>query len=358
MAMLGIQFGWGLQMANMSAIYESLGAKPEEIGLLWLAAPMSGLLVQPVVGALSDGTWGVLGRRRPYILLGGIMSSLGLYMMPSAGSVMYAALLLWIVDVSINVSMEPMRALVADTLKEEERTAGYVMQSVMIGLGACLSSGLPYILSRLGVSGSRGGIPVTVKYSYQIGAIVFLVAVLWTVVSSQESAPVKQSHRHIWQEIITALSNMPKTMKRLAVVQMCTWLGLFCMWLFFGIAIARHVFGASDTTSAEYRAGVEWGGVCFGVYSIVCFLVAFLLPQAARLTSHKTVHSIALGLGGVRISFSLLDRKSIPASFVYGRSRDSLGIDFVYAVRYAVECAACRPYGSVLGGLQFFYSHS
>src|SRR5688572_25169931 len=151
---LGIQFGWGLQLANMSAVYERLGARPDEVPLLWLAAPTTGLLVQPIIGALSDRTWGPLGRRRPYFLVGAILSSIALFFMPTSTSLWMAASLLWILDASINVSMEPFRAFVADKLPPEQRTRGFVMQSLMIGVGASLANALPYILGRAGVTGS------------------------------------------------------------------------------------------------------------------------------------------------------------------------------------------------------------
>src|SRR5919201_3207543 len=170
---LGIQFGWGLQLANMSAIYERLGARPDEVPLLWLAAPVTGLVVQPIIGALSDRTWGRLGRRRPYFLAGAILSSVALFFMPTSSALWMAAGLLWILDASINISMEPFRAFVADKLDASQRTAGFVMQSFFIGVGASLANAMPLLLSRLGVSGSTAsGIPHSVKYSFQIGAAV------------------------------------------------------------------------------------------------------------------------------------------------------------------------------------------
>ncbi len=187
---LGIQFGWGLQLANMSAVYERLGASPEQVPGLWLAAPLTGLLVQPIVGALSDRTWGRLGRRRPYFLAGSILASIALFIMPMSTSLWMAATLLWVLDASINVSMEPFRAFVADKLDVSQRTAGFVMQSLFIGIGASLANALPFILSNFGVSGSTAsGIPLTVKYSFQAGAVVFLLAVLWTVFTTTEFPP-------------------------------------------------------------------------------------------------------------------------------------------------------------------------
>src|SRR5467141_3666708 len=187
---LGIQFGWGLQMANMSAIYEYLGARADQIPILWLAAPLTGLIVQPIIGHASDRTWGRLGRRRPYFLTGAILSSIALFVMPTSSALWMAASLLWILDGSINISMEPFRAFVADKLAVSQRTAGFVMQSFFIGVGASLANALPFMLSRLGVTGSTpSGIPLSVKYSFQIGAVVFLLAVIWTVVTTDEFPP-------------------------------------------------------------------------------------------------------------------------------------------------------------------------
>jgi maltose/moltooligosaccharide transporter len=309
---LGIQFGWGLQLANMSAVYEKLGARPEEVPLLWLAAPMTGLLVQPIVGVLSDNTWGPLGRRRPYFLIGAILSSIALFLMPTSTTLWMAATLLWILDASINISMEPFRAFVADKLDNEQRTAGFVMQSFFIGIGASLANALPLLLRTLGVEGTTAsGIPLTVKYAFQLGALVFLLAVVWTVVTTREDPPAdmeawrrRKAERRLpiielFREIGGAIRQMPTTMRQLALVQVFTWLGLFCMWMFFVPATARHVFGAVDPQSALYTRGMEWGGFAFSFYSITCFAVAFALPVLARRLGRKTVHAIALTCGGI-----------------------------------------------------------
>ncbi len=308
---LGIQFGWGLQLANMSAVYERLGAKPDEVPLLWLAAPLTGLIVQPIIGALSDRTWGRLGRRRPYFLTGAILASIALFFMPTSTSLWMAASLLWILDGSINISMEPFRAFVADKLVASQRTAGFVMQSLMIGIGASFANALPWALGKLGVVGSTAsGIPLTVKYSFQAGAVVFLICVLWTVITTDEFPPEdmeafrrakaeKNGVGAMVTEVVHAVRDMPATMKQLAVVQLFTWLGLFCMWIFFVPATARHVFGAVDVKSDLYEQGAAWGGTVFAFYSITCFLVALVLPRLAAATSRKAVHTGALLCGAV-----------------------------------------------------------
>src|SRR6202161_3261386 len=189
---LGIQFGWGLQMANMSAIYEYLGARADQIPILWLAAPLTGLIVQPLIGHASDHTWGPLGRRRPYFLTGAILSSLALLMMPKCGALWMAAGLLWILDASINISMEPFRAFVADILPEEQRTRGFAMQSLMIGLGSVLAFCLPWLLHNvvhLPADTVFHAIPRTVRVAFYVGSVAFLGAVLWTIFTTQEYPP-------------------------------------------------------------------------------------------------------------------------------------------------------------------------
>jgi maltose/moltooligosaccharide transporter len=309
----GIQFGWGLQMANMSAIYEYLGARADQIPILWLAAPLTGLIVQPIIGHASDHTWGRLGRRRPYFLTGAILSSLALILMPRSSVLWMAAGLLWILDASINISMEPFRAFVADLLPESQRTRGFAMQSLLIGLGAVIASALPWALTNwfhLGKGAGGHAIPQTVRLSFFIGASVFFAAVLWTIVTTKEYPPedleafrrMKTERRGLAanaRDILDSIAGMPKTMRQLAPVQILTWLGLFCMWLYFPVAVARNVFAAPDTASPLYSAGVEWGGICFGLYSAVCFAFSFFLPGLARTLGRKHTHSLCLVAGGV-----------------------------------------------------------
>ena len=309
---LGIQFGWGLQMANMSAIYEYLGASPDQIPMLWLAAPLTGLVVQPIIGSMSDRTWGRLGRRRPYFLVGALLSSLALCFMPNSSSLWMAAGLLWILDASINVSMEPFRAFVADLLPEDQRTRGFAMQSFFIGLGAVVASALPWLFTNvfgLVSEAAPGVIPLNVRLSFYAGAVAFLGAVLVTIVTTREYPPddVEVFRRQRAErsglangarEIAAAVAEMPDIMKQLSLVQMCTWFGLFCMWLYFPVAVARNVFGATDESSPLYREGVEWAGLCFGMYSLVCFLFSFALPELAARVGRRATHSLCLALGG------------------------------------------------------------
>ena len=363
---LGIQFGWGLQLANMSAVYEKLGARPDQVPLLWLAAPVTGLLVQPIIGVMSDRTWGRLGRRRPYFLVGAILASIALFFMPTSGTLWMAAGLLWILDASVNVSMEPFRAFVADKLNVSQRTAGYVMQSFFIGVGASLANALPLFLSWMGVSGNTAsGIPLSVKYAFQIGAVVFLLAVLWTVFTTGEYPPedmeafererrTRRGLGAVFSEIGSALREMPATMKQLAVVQVFTWLGLFCMWLFFVPATARHVFGASDPRSELYTTGIEWGGFAFAFYSITCFIVALALPKLAAATSRKTVHTASLICGGL----ALLSVYLIHDKYVLLLSMVGVGIAWasILSMPYAILSTAlpAQRMGVYMGVFNFF----
>jgi len=253
----GIQFGWGLQMANMSAIYQYLGAKDADIAPLWVAAPLTGLIVQPIVGYFSDRTWGKLGRRRPYFLVGAILASLALIAMPNSGTVWMAAGLLWILDASINITMEPFRAFVGDLLPKEQRKSGFAVQSLLIGLGAVLSSALPFVLTNaLGVGKEatvESAIPPAVRFAFYIGSAVFFAAVLYTILTTKEYPPedlgrfqkLKEQSGglvHAVREIFSGITSMPKAMQQLAMVQFFTWFALFCMWLYFSPAVGKGVF--------------------------------------------------------------------------------------------------------------------
>lgn len=365
----GIQFGWGLQMANMSAIYEYLGARPDQIPLLWLAAPLTGLIVQPIIGHLSDHTWGRLGRRRPYFLFGAILSSLALLAMPNSSALWMAAGLLWMLDASINISMEPFRAFVADLLPESQRTQGFAMQSLFIGLGAVIASALPWLLAHAlkvsSATSAAAAIPATVRFSFYLGSAVFLAAVLWTVATTREYPPDdlealrqgKASGGGIAagaREILASIAEMPRTMRQLAPVQIATWLGLFCMWLYFPVAVAYHVFGATDPQSPAYAEGVAWGGVCFGMYSAVCFVFAFALPPLARALSRRRAHGLCLLAGAA----GLLSVAVIHNKYLLLASMAGVGIAWAstLAMPYAMLAGSLPPkkVGVYMGIFNFF----
>ena len=363
----GIQFGWGLQMANMSSIYEYLHASADQIPMLWLAAPLTGLIVQPIIGHMSDRTWGRLGRRRPYFLTGAVLSTLALLAMPNAGTLWMAAGLLWILDASINISMEPFRAFVADLLPERQRSEGFAMQSLFIGLGAVIASALPYLLTKVFHVGEYGvgyAIPFAVRLSFYIGAAVFLSAVLWTIFTTKEHPPenmeefrrIKSKNHGLMvsaREIARDFVLMPDTMRRLAAVQICTWLGLFCMWLYFPVAVARNVFGAADTSSPLYGSGVEWGGVCFAMYSAVCFAFSFVLPRLANAFGRKLTHAMCLLCGAA----GLLSVGVIHDKYFLLLSMVGVGIAWasILAMPYAILAGAlpAEKMGTYMGIFNF-----
>jgi maltose/moltooligosaccharide transporter len=358
----GIQFGWGLQMANMSAIYEYLGASADQIPMLWLAAPLTGLIVQPIIGHLSDHTWGRLGRRRPYFLLGAILSTMALILMPNSSSLWMAAGLLWILDASINISMEPFRAFVADLLPESQRTEGFAMQSLFIGLGAVIASALPWILARTArgaIEGAAHTIPATVRWSFYAGSAVFLAAVLWTIVTTSEYPPEEAPRLGGGiaagaREILANIATMPRTMRQLAWVQVMTWLGLFCMWLYFPVAVAHHVMGAADPRSPLYEEGVQWGGVCFAVYSAVCFAFSFALQPLARRLSRRRTHGLCLLAGAL----GLLSVAVIHDRYLLLLSMVGVGIAWAstLSMPYAMLAGALPPQktGVYMGIFNFF----
>jgi maltose/moltooligosaccharide transporter len=312
---LGIQFGFALQNGNASRILGIFGADVEHLSWFWLAAPLTGMIVQPLIGHYSDRTWTLLGRRRPYFLAGAILASTALVFMPNAGLLvnllppLYAgAGILMIMDASFNVSMEPFRALVADMLPSDQRTLGFSVQTFLIGIGAVIGSWLPLIFAEIfGVQKEAPGIvPFNVTLSFYIGASVFLIAILWTVITTKEYPPTpgdtEQTHsgKGILQ-IFSDFAAMPKTMKQLGVVQFFSWFALFSMWVFSTPAIATHVYGLSieDTSSVAYQKAGNWVGGLFGIYNGVSAVYALLLPFIALKIGRKLTHSVSLTAGGI-----------------------------------------------------------
>jgi maltose/moltooligosaccharide transporter len=366
---LGIQFGWALQMANMSAIYEYLGADAHQIPMLWLAAPLTGLFVQPIIGHMSDRTWNRLGRRRPYFLVGALLASFALIAMPNSGTLWMAAGLLWVMDASINISMEPFRAFVADLLPPEQRTRGYAMQALFIGLGAVIASMLPWLLYNIFPVDSDGGtagktIPVAVKLAFYVGAFSFLAAVLWTIFTTSEYPPddleafkqMKAEQAGVGaavSEIFHDLLAMPQTMRRLALVQMFTWLGLFCMWLYFGVAVARNIFGGAPGTAA-YAQGIAWAGNCYAMYSAVCFAFSFALPTVAERLGRKLTHGLCLLMGAI----GLLSVAFISSKYLLLLSMVGVGVAWasILSMPYSILAGALPPgkTGIYMGIFNFF----
>ena len=311
---LGIQFGWSLQMANMSPIYKSLGADADKIPILWLAAPMTGLLVQPVIGYWSDRTWTPLGRRRPYFLVGAILASLALFLMPQSSTLWMAAGLLWVLDASINISMEPFRAFVVDMLPEKQHSRGFTFQSFMIGVGAVIASALPWIMTNwLHISeGKEDRITPSLVYSFYTGAIVLLIAVLYTVFTTKPYPPAdmeefkkfqqKASLKDMFREIFGSVTHMPKVMRQVALVQFFTWAGLFLMFFYYSSAVAEVIFHGRPEiegirASPAYDKGVEFAGLTLSFYNLITFLTAFIIGRLATKVGNQRTHFLCLLLG-------------------------------------------------------------
>lgn len=369
---LGIQFGWGLQMANMSAIYTFLGARPEQLSLLWIAAPLTGLIVQPIVGYLSDRTWNGLGRRRPYFLVGAIIASFALIAMPNSAFLWMAVGLLWILDASINITMEPFRAFVADKLPPEQRKTGFAMQSLFIGLGAVIASALPWVLSNqfgMSMEAEEGTIPAAIKLAFYIGAGAFFFAVMVTILTTPEYPPEdmeaflreKEATRGFWRgvrEIFAGIAAMPKVMRQLAAVQFFTWLGLFAMWIYFSVSVGVHFYGGlADGTDEQrklFSEGVAWAGLCFAAYNAVCFVFSFAIMGLARKFSAKAIHILCLLCGAVGLGSVMLftDPKLLLLSMT------GVGIAWasILSMPYAMLSGAVDPkkMGLYMGIFNFF----
>ncbi len=350
----GIQFGFALQNANVSRIFQTLGADIDKIGFLWVAAPLTGLLVQPIIGYMSDRTWHrKWGRRRPFFFIGSVLASIALFLMPQSTMLWMAAVLLWILDASINISMEPFRAFVGDKLTSAQRTTGFATQTFFIGLGAVIASLLPYIFTNvfhISNTAPAGQIGDSVKYSFYIGAVVFFVSVLWTVLTSDELPPENieewkqekaQSKGLIVavKEITKGIFSMPRTMAQLAVVQFFTWVGFYCMWLYTTAAIAQNAYGTIDTTSKAFQDAGDWVGVMFMVYSAVSAITAFLLPILAKKIRRKYTHMLCLIIGGTGL-----------VSMVFIKSPGLLLLPMI-AVGLAWASTLTMPYSILAGAL-------
>jgi maltose/moltooligosaccharide transporter len=327
---LGIQFGFALQNSNASGILRNYGADVEHLSWFWLAAPVVGLIVQPIVGHYSDRTWTKLGRRRPFFLVGAILSASALALMPNANILsaiapllLVAAGFLMIMDACFNLAMEPFRALVADNLPDSQRTQGFGIQTFLIGVGAVIGSWLPYILNNwFGISkdAPEGVVGDNVKWSFYFGSMVFIATILLTVFKTKEYPPKEYAEYHGRNEeehaglssIFRDFAKMPRTMRQLGLVQFFSWFALFGMWVFTTDSIATHIFHLpiDDKSSDQYREAQQWTGVIFGVYNGVSALYALALPFVARNFGRKKTHALSLIIGGIGlISFFFAPNK-------------------------------------------------
>ncbi|MGO3236698.1 MAG: MFS transporter [Psychroflexus halocasei] len=383
---LGIQMGFALQNANASRILQNFGADVSHLSWFWIIAPLMGLIVQPIVGHYSDQTWTKLGRRRPYFLVGAVLASVGLVLMPQADifiafmpALWVGAGMLMIMDASFNIAMEPFRALVADNLRSEQRTLGFSIQTVLIGIGAVIGSFLPYALSNyFGVSNEApaGSVPTHLILSFIIGAIVLIISILITVFTTKEYSPeemkaiekakaeadevdyiedeeIKESKL---SDIFTDFVKMPETMRQLSWVQFFSWFALFGLWVFSVPAIAQHYYGLApdDASSEAFNEAGDWVGVLFSVYNLVSVFVVLSLPKIAKYFGRKKTHAYALFIGG----FSLLSIYFLPNENWLILSMIGIGVAWasILAMPYAILAGSINPkkMGVYMGIFNFF----
>ena len=320
----GLQFSFGLQQANMGPIYGFLGADEATMPLLWLAGPMTGLIIQPIVGAMSDRTNSRHGRRTPYFLIGAIICSISLFFMPYSPALWVAASLLWILDAGNNITMEPYRAYVADRLTREQRSVGFLTQSAFTGLAQTLSYLAPTLLTSIVAKDvlDANGIPVIVRIAFIIGAILSISTIVWSVwrvpelpLTDDEKALLEQRPMTVTAtlaEIVDAIREMPKPMRQLALAMLCQWYAMFAYWQYITFAVGRSIYGTSDPTSAAFRDATLTTQQAGALYNFVAFLGALLLiPIIARLGARLT-HAACLTASG--IAMLLLPGADTPAA--------------------------------------------
>ena len=313
----GVQFSFGLQQSNMSAIYRYLGAKEAELPMLWLAGPVTGLQVQPVIGAISDGTWSPkFGRRKPFFLIGALIASLALIAMPFSSSIWMAASLLWILDAANNIALEPYRAFVSDKLPKKQYSIGFLMQSFFTGLGSIMSNFTPVILVSFGILALSdtmdNGVPVSTYLAFGIGAIASIGTILVTVLTTSEYPPTEEelavinankakenTFSRTLKEIKEAFMKMPKTMRQLIPVMFFSWYAMFCYWQYLTSALSLSLFDTLDQNTPFFNQAQLLTGNLNGTYNIICVLIAFPMIPIARKLGAKNLHFISLLLGGI-----------------------------------------------------------
>jgi maltose/moltooligosaccharide transporter len=381
---LGIQMGFALQNANASRILQIFGADVHELSWFWIIAPLMGLIVQPIIGHYSDKTWNRFGRRKPYFLVGAILASVGLILMPQADifiaflpALWVGAGMLMIMDASFNIAMEPFRALVGDNLRTDQRTLGFSVQTALIGFGAVVGSWLPYVLTNwFGVSNTASGavVPLNLILSFIIGAIILIASILVTVLTTKEYTPealqnfqnehpepenvnsdedLKESSL---MDIFDDFKKMPTTMRQLSWVQFFSWFGLFGMWVFATPAIAQHIYGLpyTDSHSPLYQNAGDWIGILFGVYNLVSAFYAFALPYIAKKLGRKKTHATSLIIGGLGLLsiYIMPDKNWLLVSMV------GVGIAWasILAMPYAILAGSISPkkMGVYMGIFNFF----
>jgi maltose/moltooligosaccharide transporter len=372
---LGIQFGFALQGGFMSRIFQTLGASQDSIPALWIAAPLTGLLVQPIIGYMSDRTWSPRwGRRKPFFFIGAILSTIVLFFMPHSPVLWVAAGCLWVLDASINITMEPFRALVADKLPDSQRSYGFVMQTLIIGIGTWVASNLPWLVTQMGVSNEAqpGLIPLSVKIAFAIGGAVFLASVLYTIFTTTEYPPedleafkkeneTSKGFFNGLNEIISSIGKMPKTMKLLGVIQFFSWFAFFAMWSLATPALTTHVFHAPApvestfnmadenskalfmVASKEYNDAADLVGSYMGMYGLSSMAFALLLTlyAAKRSINRKYIHMLSLIAGG--IGFISMYYIQEPSQLIYSFILIGISWGSILSMPYAMLSSAINP---------------
>ncbi|AZI31663.1 MFS transporter [Kaistella carnis] len=376
MGFLGIQMAFGLQNGNASRILANFGADVHELSWFWLVAPITGLLVQPIIGHMGDNTWSPLGRRKPYFLIGAVLCAVGLVFLPNAASVtammgasvlLLAVIFLAMMDASINVAMEPFRALVGDMLPKHQGTLGFGVQTILIGIGAVIGSEMPNWLTKLGVSNVApdGFVADNVIYAFYVGAAVLIISILYTIVTTKEYSPQEfadfsdeepSTEKSKFSDIFKDFANIPPLMKKLGAVQFFSWFALFTMWVFTTSALATHHFGLSpqDTKSLEYNQAGDLTGHLFGLYNLFAIPFAFLLTPIAKRIGKKQTHALALFCGGLGLisMFFIKDTNMLWLSMI--------GLGFAWAsilaMPYAmlIDAIPQRKMGVYMGIFNFF----
>ncbi|UKB85546.1 MFS transporter [Chryseobacterium sp. MEBOG06] len=373
---LGIQMAFGLQNGNASRILANLGADVHELSWFWLVAPITGLIVQPIIGHMGDNTWSPLGRRKPYFLIGAVLCAIGLVLLPNAASanqmfaanaLLLAVIFLAMMDASINVAMEPFRALVGDMLPKHQGTVGFSVQTILIGIGAVLGSYLPDWLTKLGISNEapKGFVADNVIYSFYIGAVLLILSILYTIITTREYSPkefaefagdkkIEEPSR--FSDIFKDFARIPAQMKKLGIVQFFSWFALFTMWVFTTSALATHHLGLSpeDTHSKEFNNAGDLTGKLFGMYNLWAIPFAFLLTPIAKWIGKKQTHALALACGGIGLisMYFIKDVNNLWISMV--------GLGFAWAsilaMPYAmlIEVIPQKKMGVYMGIFNFF----
>ncbi|MFO6445872.1 MFS transporter [Erythrobacter sp. NE805] len=319
----GLQFSFGLQQANMGPIYGFLGADEATMPLLWLAGPMTGLIIQPIVGAMSDRTNTRLGRRTPYFLVGAVICTLALFAMPHSSALWMAASLLWILDAGNNITMEPYRAYVADRLAPGQRSVGFLTQSAFTGLAQTLSYLAPSLLTAFVARDvlDANGIPVIVRIAFVIGAILSLSTILWSVLRVPELPLDAAEHAELAEKPLTAratlaeirdaLAEMPRPMRQLAGAMLCQWYAMFAYWQYITFAVGRSVYGTADHASAAFRAATLTAQQAGAFYNFIAFLGALALIPVVRGFGARRTHAVCLAASG--IAMLLIPSAATPA---------------------------------------------